>query len=139
MVAVILLVTAAALAGGVLLVTVPLWLLGYGLYTLAWWGIWRMAPGVMSRLRGIGRGISAMDDEYGQALAVVAGALGLAALVIFNWLYIGPNPYPERSLLDVLNATSSTIASFVVLGYLGAGLARMSRLAVLRKTDVDAD
>jgi len=136
-VAVILLVTVATLVGAALLVVVPLWLLGYGLYTLAWWGIWRAAPRAMSRLRGNGRGISALDDEYGQAWAVLAGALGLATLVIFNWFYIGPNPYPERDLLDILNATSSTIASFIVLGALAGGLARVARLAPLRRSNID--
>jgi hypothetical protein len=129
---VVLLIVGASALGCALVVIQPLVLVSYLAFGLVWWGAWRAAPWLVSRNRRE-RGISAMDDEYGQALAIFAGGIGLGAVVLFNWFYIGPHPYPERSPMDIMNASASTIASFVVLGALAGGLVRLSRISAARR------
>jgi len=116
-----------------LVVASPLVLAAYVAFGLVWWIVFRFAPGLVAGGQARVRGLSAVDDEYGQAVAILAGGIGLGVVIVFNWFYIGPNPYPTRSALDITNATSSTIASFIVLGALAGGLFRLSRVAAYRR------
>lgn len=135
MVPVVLLIVVDTVLGGALVVVAPLVLLAYGAYSVIWWVVWRYAPTLVARRHARDRGISALDDEYGQALAIFAGGVGLGVVIFFNWFWIGPNPYPNRSLLDIANATSSTIASVVVWGALIGGVFRLSRVEASRRGD----
>jgi hypothetical protein len=136
-VAVVLLIVGATALGIALVVLQPLVLVSYLAFGAVWGGVWRVAPWLVSRLHARERGISALDDEYGQALAILAGGIGLGVVILFNWFYIGPNPYPTMSPLDITNASSSTIASFVVLGALAGGLVRLSRVVAIRRGPPD--
>ena len=129
----ILLLLGATAVGIALVVLQPLVLVSYLAFGAVWWGVWRAAPWLVSRMHARERGISALDDEFGQALAILAGGIGLGVVILFNWFYIGPNPYPTRSPLDIMNATSSTVASFVVLGALAGGVVRLSRVEAIRR------